>query len=105
MSNEKIRRKFAEYSACLASNVMRGEGIEELQVLVLTTSLERAETLRRTILPTLRRLSVHITTFARFRQSGADAAIWLTVEGSPTEKQDIAFAKTYCFDCFDPSKR
>jgi len=105
MSHEKVRRKFTEYSACLASNVLRGEGIEELQVLVLTTSLERAETLRRMILPTLRRLSVHITTFDRLRQSGADAPIWLKVEGSPNEKQDIAVAKTYCFDCFGAGRK
>lgn len=101
MSHEKVRRKFAEYAACRASNVLRGEGIENLHVLVLTTSLERAETLRRTILPITRGLPVFITTIDRLRQSGADAPIWLKVEGSPAERQDISTAKTYCFDCFE----
>lgn len=100
MSNDKVQRKFTEYSACVASHVLRGEGIEHLRVLVLTTSLERAETLRRTILPVAPSLPVYITTLNRLSQSAADAPIWLKVEGSPMTEQDVAAPKTYCFECF-----
>jgi len=101
MSNDKIRRKFTEYSVCLASNVLRGEGIEHLRVLVLTTSLERAETLRRTITSVASNVPVFITTLERLRKSGADQPIWLKVEGSSFVEQGISAPKTYCFECFD----
>ena len=76
------------------------EGIEQLRVLVLTTTLERSETLRRTILPVASNVPIFITTLNRLPHSGAAAPILLKVEGSPFVEKGISATKTYCFDCF-----
>lgn len=100
-SQEKIRRKFVEYSACLNSNVLRREGIEILRLLLVTSSWERAETLRRTALQVSGGVPIFITTFDRYQASGADAAIWL--RGDQAASATAADTpKVYCFECFRP---
>lgn len=97
-AQEKLRRKLAEYSACVNSNILRGERVDLLRVLILTTSWERSETLRRTAREFASAdMPIFITTFDRLRASGADAAIWLRVAGD-AQPQDAA----YCFECFVP---
>lgn len=103
MSREKLQRKFNEYAACILSNVLRGEGIELLRLLVVTTSWERAEMVRRTALPVANTLPMFITTFDRLRVGRVDEAIWLKVEESPQDEQETSGTKTYCFDCFRPT--
>ena len=107
-SREKIRRKIAEYLACVVSNVLRGEGIEFLRVLFVTTSWERAEMIRQIALTQItemeaeKNLPVYITTHARLKASGADAAIWLPVAPLPLGETALGAPKTYCLDCFVP---
>jgi DNA-binding PadR family transcriptional regulator len=98
-SLERFRGKFAEYDACVSSNVLRSEGVESLRLLVVTASWERAEAWRRTALEVKVRLPVFITTHDRFAASGVDALIWLRGDVAHTESA-AASPKEYCFDCF-----
>ena len=99
-SQAKMRRKFNEYAACLNANVLRKEGVELLRLLLITSSWERAESLRRTALQAGGGVPVFITTFDRYRASGADAAIWLRGDQVSTESA-AETPKVYCFDCFN----
>jgi len=99
-SQEKIRRKFVEYAACVNSYVLRKEGIEFLRLLLVTSSWERAETLRRTALQVGGGVPIFITTFDRYRASGADAAIWLRSDQASTESAADT-PKVHCFECFN----
>jgi len=107
-SQAKLTRKLNEYLACVNSNVLRGEGIELLRLLIVTNSWERAETIRRIAWKQVQELKsdnllpIYITTFDRLRASGADAAIWLRVSGIPTTDSALTESKTYCFACFVP---
>lgn len=110
-TQEKFRRKLTEYYACLTSNILRGRGIELLRLLIVTSSWERADTLRSTAVQLERELKceglvpIFITTFDRMRASTPDAPIWLRVaEAQPNESVSTT-AKTYCFDCFIPTPR
>lgn len=107
-AQEKLQRKFAEYAACAEANVLRQIARGEfLRVLVITTSWERATTVRHTAQAFASAdLPIFITTFDRLQASGADAPIWLRVH-QPDAKGDIlpeaaALPKTYCFECFIP---
>jgi hypothetical protein len=110
-SQSKFRRKLNEYLTCVTSNVLRGEGIELLRLLVVTTSWERAETLRQVALPLIaelraeRDVQIFITTFDRLGASGIDAAIWLHVESGQPNDSALTMTKTYCFDCFVPKPK
>ncbi len=99
MGQEKFRRKFLEYAACVDSNVLRREGIGLLRVLVVTSSWERAENLTHVAYSVASDLSVWFTTFDRLQASGADAPIWLSVKIG-TEQGGLASPKEYCFECF-----
>ena len=99
-SLERFRGKFAEYDACVSSNVLRSEGVESLRLLVVTASWERAEAWRRTALETKVRLPVFITTANRLAASGVDAPIWLRGDVARSERA-AASPKEYCFECFD----
>lgn len=98
-SLERFRGKFAEYDACVSSNVLRSEGVESLRLLVVTASWERADAWRRTALEMKARLPVFITTHDRLAVSGMDAPIWLRGDVAQTESA-AASPKEYCFDCF-----
>ena len=99
-SLDRFRGKFAEYDACVSSNVLRSEGVESLRLLVVTASWERAEAWRRTALETQVRLPVFITTADRVAASGVDAPIWLRGDVACPERA-AASPKRYCFECFD----
>jgi DNA-binding MarR family transcriptional regulator len=107
-SQSKLTRKLNEYLACVNSNVLRGEGIELLRLLVVTNSWERAETIRRIAWKEVKELKsddilpIFITTFDRLRASGADGAIWLRVSGIPAPDSALTESKGYCFACFTP---
>jgi hypothetical protein len=96
---ERFRGKFAEYDACVSSNVLRSEGVESLRLLVVTASWERAEAWRRTALEVKVRLPVFITTHDRLAASGVDTPIWLRGDVAYTESA-AASPKEYCFECF-----
>ncbi len=98
-SLERFRGKFAEYDACVSSNVLRSEGVESLRLLVVTASWERAEAWRRTALEVKVRLPVFITTHDRLAASGIDAPIWLRGDVAHTESASTS-PKEYCFECF-----
>ena len=98
-SLERFRGKFAEYDACVSSNVLRSEGVESLRLLVVTASWERADAWRRTALEVKARLPVFITTHDRLAASGMDASIWLRGDVAHTESA-AASPKEYCFECF-----
>ena len=108
MAEQKVRRKLTEYYACLTGNVLRGRGIEFLRLLMVTSSWERAETLRKVGMQLEAQfhgdgiLSVFITTFDRLRASGADAPIWLRIHPGQQGESALTLPKTYCFDCFIP---
>ncbi len=110
-AQSKFRRKLNEYLTCVTSNILRGEGIELLRLLVVTTSWERAETLRHVALELNAELGfesgipIYITTFDRLRASGTNAAIWLHVGGDQLGESARTIAKTYCFDCFVPKPK
>lgn len=110
MSRKKLRRKMNEYIACLMSNVLRGELVERLHILFVTQSWERAETVRKTVLALAREkqaeqvLDLYITTFDRLQASGADAAIWIRIQAEQARCFGTTFPKTYCFDCFKPTR-
>lgn len=99
-SQEKMRRKFIEYAACLDSHVLRKEGIEFLRLLLITSSWERAENLRQVALQVSGGVPIFITTFDRYRASGADAAIWLRGDQASDESA-AETPKVHCFDCFE----
>jgi hypothetical protein len=107
-SQSKLTRKLNEYLACVNSNVLRGEGIELLRLLVVTNSWERAETIRRIAWKEVQELKsddilpIFITTFDRLHASGADGAIWLRVSGIPTTDPALTETKSHCFACFAP---
>jgi len=107
-SQAKLTRKLAEYLACVNSNVLRGEGIELLRLLIVTNSWERAETIRRIAWREVQELKsddllpVFITTFDRLRASGAAGAIWLRVSGIPVGESALTESKSFCFACFVP---
>lgn len=98
-SLERFRGKFAEYDACVSSNVLRSEGVESLRLLVVTASWERAEAWRRTALEVKVRLPVFITTADRLAASGVDAPIWLRGDVAHSESA-ASSPKEYCFECF-----
>lgn len=108
MAEQKVRRKLTEYYACLTGNVLRGRGIEFLRLLLVTSSWERAETLRKVGMQLETQyhgdgiLTVFITTFDRLRASGVDAAIWLPIHLDQQGESALTLPKTYCFDCFIP---
>ncbi len=101
-SQRKISRKFTEYAACLDSAVLRREGIELLRLLLVTSSWERAEMLRRVAVQVAGGFPLYITTFDRYRASGADAAIWLRGDQEADESA-AETTKVHCFECFRPS--
>ena len=107
-SQSKLTRKLNEYLACVNSNVLRGEVIELLRLLVVTNSWERAETIRRIAWKEVQELKsddilpIFITTFDRLHASGADGAIWLRVSGIPTTDPALTETKSHCFACFAP---
>ena len=104
MPEERIRGKLSEYEACVASNVLRSEGIELLRVLVLTNSWERAETWRRAAQAVHAHLPILITTFDRLYASGANTPLWLRADGSRAEEPAAATPKVHCFECFARAK-
>ena len=97
---ERIRRKLAEYEACISSNVLRSEGIELLRMLVVTNSWERAGTWQRTADSAHVRFPILITTFDRLYASGADAPIWLRGDAPDSGESAATSPKVYCFECF-----
>ncbi len=97
---KRLRGKLMEYDACQSSHVLRGEGIESLRLLVVTTSWERADVWRRVALEVNVRFPLFITTFDRIDASGIDAAIWLRGDVASTEPATTA-PKVTCFNCFD----
>lgn len=111
VARTKLRRKLTEYYACLTGNILRGRGIEFLRLLVVTSSWERAETLRKVALQLDVQfqgegiLSVFITTFDRLRASAADAPIWLRIDPGQPDDTALTLPKTYCFDCFVPQPK
>ena len=104
MAQEKFRRKFVEYAACINSNVLRREGIGLLRVLVVTSSWERAEHLAHVAHSVASDLPVWFTTFDRLLSSGADGPIWLSSKVG-AEQGALASPKTFCFECFEPETK
>lgn len=103
-TQERFRRKLAEYEACITSNVLRREGIELLRLLVVTNSWERADTWRRAAKTVQARFPIFITTFDRLYASGADAPIWL--RGDEFVSNSAASSpKVHCFECFAKQKK
>ncbi len=111
MPMAKFRRKLSEYFAAVASNILRGRGIELLRLLIVTNSWERAETLRENAIEIQEKLKsekflpVLITTFDRLRASGVDHPIWLRVGRSSPGESALTTAKNYCFDCYVPKPK
>ena len=111
MPMAKFRRKLTEYYACVASNILRGRGVELLRLLIVTSSWERVETLRQNAVELQRTLKseamvpILITTFDRLDASAADQAIWLHVGAAQPGESALTMAKTYCFDCFVPQSK
>ena len=99
-SQERFRRKLAEYEACVSSNVLRSEGIELLRLLVLTNSWERAETWCRAAQTVHARFPIFITTFDRLYASRADAPIWLRGDEFVSQESAASSPKVHCFECF-----
>lgn len=100
-SQAKVRRKLAEYAACVNSNILRREGIELLRVLIVTNSWERADMLWDVAIRSAGGVPIFITTFDRYRASGADAAIWLRADETG-EDSAVETRKVHCFECFRP---
>ncbi len=111
MTTDKVRRKLAEYYACLTANVLRSRGIERLRLLIVTSSWERAETLRRAVIEMETAfqgagiLMVLITTFPLLRSSGADRPIWLQAGVLEAQASALTAPKTYCLDAFGPQPK
>jgi hypothetical protein len=103
-TQERFRRKLAEYEACITSNVLRSEGIELLRLLVVTNSWERADTWRRAAKTVQARFPIFITTFDRLYASGADAPIWLRGDEFVSESA-ASSPKVHCFECFAKQRK
>ncbi len=103
-TQERFRRKLAEYEACISSNVLRSEGIELLRLLVVTNSWERADTWRRAAKIVQAHFPIFITTFDRLYASGADAPIWLRGDEFLPESAASSL-KVHSFECFAKQKR
>ena len=108
MPMAKFQRKLSEYFAAVASNILRGRGIEFLRLLIVTNSWERAETLEENAtkiqekLKSDKFLPILITTFDRLRASGIDHPIWLRAGQISAKGSALTAAKHYSFDCFVP---
>ncbi|MCL5950387.1 MAG: replication-relaxation family protein [Chloroflexi bacterium] len=111
MPMAKFQRKLSEYFAAVASNILRGRGIELLRLLIVTNSWERAETLEESAtkiqekLKSAKFLPVLITTFDRLRASGIDHPIWLRAGQTSEKGSALTAAKDYSFDCFVPKPK
>jgi len=102
---ERFRGKFAEYEACISSNILRSEGIELLRVLVVTKSWERAETWRRAAQTVQARFPIFITTFDRLYASGVDAPLWLRGDVPGSDQSAASSPKVHCFECFAQAEK
>ncbi len=111
MPMAKFQRKLSEYFAAVASNILRGRGIELLRLLIVTNSWERAETLEENAtkiqekLKSDKFLPILITTFDRLRASGIDHPIWLRVGQISAKESALTAAKHYSFDCLVPKPK
>lgn len=102
------RRKVASYYAVIQSALLRDrQGPLNFRLLVVTSSWERADTLRRVVFAVMREtgvrepLQMFITTFDMLQVRSVDAPIWLPVD-LPDQRMAGEIPKTYCLECFAP---